>query len=263
MRTNIKILFRKGLEEEGELEAAKLYFDVYESRSILPSNSIIIPRYSALPFYSELETDVTNSGSNLINSYNQHLYVADIKNWYKDLGFCTPKTWFLWGDLPEGQYVVKGRTNSRKHEWKKRMFAESKESVRNIVESLLDDALINEQGLCVREYIPLETYDYGINGLPITNEWRFFLLGDKIIDYGYYWSFFEGQKPEIEPAALELVNKITNFVSDNINFYVIDIAKTLSGKWILIELNDGSMSGLSDIPADRFYKNLYNVINLR
>lgn len=46
-------------------------------------------------------------------------------------------------------------------------------------------------------------------------------------------------------------------VSQNTNFYVVDIAETKFGEWIVIELNDGQMSGLSDIDAAWFYNALY------
>jgi hypothetical protein len=36
----------------------------------------------------------------------------------------------------------------------------------------------------------------------------------------------------------------------------MDIAKTQSGEWIVIELNDGQMSGLSENDPNVLYKNL-------
>jgi hypothetical protein len=39
-------------------------------------------------------------------------------------------------------------------------------------------------------------------------------------------------------------------------FYTIDIAKDSIGNWIVIELNDGQMSGLSEVDMEMFYKGL-------
>lgn len=256
MSLKTQILFRKGLEEEGEFDAASKYFDVVEYRSTISPNSLIIGRYSVLPYYSELEKEIKLKNSRLINSYDQHLYVADIQNWYSDLQDITPETWFTWGHLPEGQYVVKGRTNSRKHEWNKRMFAKNKEQLVSIAKSLLDDALISEQGLCVRKYIPLKTFDKGINDLPITNEWRFFFYKDKIIDFGYYWSFYENKPRTIDKAGILKAKEAAKIVADKINFFVVDVAETESGEWIVIELNDAQMSGLSCINPDSLYANM-------
>ena len=40
------------------------------------------------------------------------------------------------------------------------------------------------------------------------------------------------------------------------NFFVMDIARTAEGKWIIIELNDGQQSGLSNVDPEELYSNL-------
>jgi hypothetical protein len=121
----------------------------------------------------------------------------------------------------------------------------------------MDDALIGQQGIVVREYIPLMKLDEGMNGLPISNEWRVFCLGDKIIDWGFYWSDFVDNSPtSLDPIGLELLFKVIPIISQRATFYVIDIAQTQTGEWIVIELNDAQMAGLSDIEPSRFYTNL-------
>lgn len=248
------LLFRSDRSTEDELIAAKKYFPVVQQRALIPKGSLVIPRYSALPYYKELEQDVSIIGSKMVNSYEQHKYVANME-YIKDIEDLTPKTYSSWAGLPEGPYVIKGKTNSRKHEWNKRMFAPNLAAIPAIANSLLDDALIQEQGLVVREYIPLETFDIGINGLPITNEWRFFCLNGKIVDWGFYWANFPDIKPKCEEAAIYLVNEVLSRIS--VPFVVVDVAKTKEGKWIVIELNDAQMSGLSTIDPNSFYYYLY------
>lgn len=53
-----KILFRQTLAEENEFETAKKHFEVIDSRSLVKPGDKIICRYSALPYYEELEKDV-------------------------------------------------------------------------------------------------------------------------------------------------------------------------------------------------------------
>lgn len=252
------VLFRNSIETESEFTACRLTLPTVQYRSEIPNNTLVIPRYSALPFYKELEDELALSNSKLINSHTQHRYVADITNYYPDIKQLTPQTWTNWSNLPPGSFIVKGRTNSRKHQWSRQMFAETRLEVVKIVNSLLDDTFIRDQGLCVREYIPLKQFTTGINSLPICNEWRFFLLADQIIDYGFYWSDHEDYKPYDlpPPKAFRLVNKVASIVKDKINFYVVDVAETATGEWIVIELNDGSMSGLSMIKPTEFYLNL-------
>jgi hypothetical protein len=253
---NTSVLFRKTIAELGEFESCCKYNTTHEYRTDIPENSNVIGRYSVLPYYEELEKELNKRNSKLINNYQQHRYIADLTHYYRDLKQFTPKSWDNWADLPsDTSFIIKGKTNSRKFNWKDLMFCQDAKDVAVKANRLLDDTFILEQGIVVREYVPLRRFDTGVNGLPITNEWRFFCYKEEVVDYGYYW--FEEYEPEkVDEGAIELVNKIMPIVSKKSNFYVIDVAETEKGDWIMIELNDGQMSGLSLIPIDRFYKNL-------
>lgn len=48
-------------------------------------------------------------------------------------------------------------------------------------------------------------------------------------------------------------------VSPHINFFVMDVARTEDGKWLLIELNDGQMSGLSENNPEVLYSKLSRI----
>lgn len=263
---NPVILFRKDFSKQfgydQEYEDCKKYLRTETLRSKVPPGSMVIGRYSVLPYYRELQADLLENGSQLINSPNQHHWISDF-HWYEDLKDFTPRTWkesnFKPLDHPTNrQFVVKGVTNSRKHEWDSMMFAKSPRGAIETARRLRLDSLIGTQEILFREYVPLETFEIGINGLPFTNEWRFFCLGTQIVDRGYYWSIAECAEDMEEPpvAAEELVRKLMPIVSKNTNFYVLDVAKTQSGKWILIEINDGQQSGLNTIDSLAFYSNL-------
>lgn len=68
------------------------------------------------------------------------------------------------------------------------------------------------------------------------------------------------KKTSLDPQALELASEIAQIASQRTNFFVLDLAKTKAGKWILIEMNDGQMSGLSENNADELYANLAKAI---
>ncbi len=253
----MQVWMRASLAEEEEFDICSKYIKTERYLSALANNDTIIARYSVLPFYQDIEEELKLKNCELINSYKQHLYVADIENWYEDLKDLTPKTYFNLIDLPEGKYVLKGKTNSRKFEWNTRMFAKNKAAVQEVYKSLLDDSLISNQGVCIREYIPLVTYDIGINEMRFTNEWRCFFWGKELIAHGYYWSIYDGNRMmDLPKEAFDLLDGVKEIASQNINFYVVDIAQTEQGNWIVIELNDGQMSGLSTIDPDSFYEKL-------
>lgn len=279
------MLFRKSLAEESEFEVAARHFDVIESRAELsrrvppftyartargeilvnvPEQPLVVARYSALPYYKELETDVELLGGKLINSYREHRYVADLQNWYADFESITPKTWFTPSDVPmeeEGAFVLKGETNSRKQKWETHMYAPTRADVGRVLANLSADPLIGaDQSIYVREYCPLVCYGSSINGLPISREFRFFILDGEILASGFYWSehvdhivekfgALEVNEPPTQWArehiALRLVGKI--------RFAVADVAQMNSGEWVLIELNDGQQSGLSCVDPEILY----------
>lgn len=258
---NTSVLFRQTLAEEDEFEICCKYNQTHEFRTEIPKNSLVIGRYSVLPYYRELEQELALKNSRLINSYEQHRYIADITRYYSDLKDYTPQTWDNWAELPDDKsFIIKGKTNSRKFNWRDLMFCKDAKEVAIKANRLLDDTFISEQGIVVREYVPLTTFEIGINGLPITNEWRVFCYQNSIIDYGYYWSIAEDPHHYINEKAFILLNKVMSIVSKRANFYVIDIAEKIDGDWIVIELNDGQMSGLSCIDTDHFYKKLSEIV---
>lgn len=245
-------------DERAAAKASPLKVIAY--RTQVEPDDLVIGRYSILPYPDEVEAEVILRGGELINPTKAHRYVADVTRYAQDLEGLTPRSWNNWGNLPEGAYIVKGKTNSKKWHWKDRMFAETRGDVPRIVASLLDDAEIADQGLVVREYVPLVTYMIGLNGLPITNEWRFFVLHGKILIGGYYWA----NEPDAYPGdvlsppaeAIEFVKQVILRMANVVPFYVVDVAEKRDGGWICIELNDGPQSGLSCIPPDAFYKAL-------
>lgn len=261
------ILFRRDLDSEGEFDTAGRYLPTMQYRTDIGTNQIVFGRYSVLPYYRELEQELIRKGSGLINSADQHEYIADVTRW-ANLGGAlhglTPPAYTTWGDLPEGQYVVKGRTNSRKHQWATHMFAPNRAAIPRIAQRLFDDALINEQGLVVRPYVPLKKLGDGLNGLPITNEWRTFWLktprSDKPrnLGVGFYWA----SHPELEAEAYfsrqmtELAFMAAGLIAQHVNFFVLDVAEKEDGEAIIVEVNDGQMSGLSCIPAVKLYGEL-------
>lgn len=250
------ILYREDQTNLEEETVASRHFEVLCSRVGI-SNSLVIGRYSVLPFYKELELDLEIQSSRLINSFAQHQYVANF-DYYEDLKHLTPKTYFNLADVPKdgGPFVVKGRTNSRKFDWERKMFAPTYQDAARIVWELeMDDALVREQGAIIREFVPLKVLEVGINGLPFANEWRFFFYKRDILCFEFYWTIAE-QRGEMDADGIAFAQEVGKIASQRVNFFVVDIAEKASGGWVLIELNDGQMSGLSGCDPELLYRNL-------
>jgi hypothetical protein len=258
------ILFRKSIDTEAELTTAARHFKVTSQR-VGCVNRLVVGRYSVLPFYDELEADLEAQGSRLINSAKQHHWIASFA-WYDALQAYTPRTWFSPAKALErnkGPWVLKGRTNSRKHDWNRSMFAADAPSFWRVYGELTRDEFIGRQELVFREYVPLKVLETGLNGLPFSNEWRFFFYRRSLLNFGYYWSSALPEtieRAEMKPEGMELARKCANIAADHANFFVLDVAETAEGRWTLIEVNDGQCSGLSENAPDTLYANLSSVL---
>jgi hypothetical protein len=265
------ILFRPGLSEEAEEQVARQHFPVYHYRAEVPAGSLVVGRYSFLPFYNELEKDVELLGSRLINSFRQHQYVAQLE-YAQELADVTFPTWFRYEDVPHAArnqpFVVKGRTNSRKFEWGSKMFAKDFQAAVRIGADLATDGLIGPQGVVLRQYVPLQTFEVGVTGTPITNEWRIFYYQGQRLAHGYYWGAVIDDyapvteaTPDFEAHGLPFADAIALRLVDKVPFVVLDIAKDVRGRWWLVELNDGSQAGLNGtVDAQTLFSGLRQVL---
>jgi hypothetical protein len=259
------ILFRALPGDHGlEIEAMRKYFEVLESRMCIRPNMLIVGRYSVLPFYEEQERDVKLAGAKLINTYQQHRYIADLMNWYHDLEGMTPRSWnSLEVASGDGPFILKGETNSRKFQWDTHMFAKNRRAAAEICVELQNDSFIGAQNIVVREYVPLHTYMTAIHGLPITKEFRFFVAFKRILSGGFYWSSHVedlAEVPSTDEVPKEFLQSAISKIGNKANFYAIDVAQTEKGDWMVVELNDGQMSGLSENNPDVLYSNLRDTL---
>jgi hypothetical protein len=241
-----------------ELARADKYFRIEESRMNC-RNRLVIGRYSVEPFYDELERDLQLVGSRLINSCEEHHWITSFA-YYRDLKDYTPETWDdqnIHLCAHQGPFVVKGRISSKKHNWKTLMFAPTKRAALELAERLKEDADMREQGIIYRKYVALKTYEVSHNGLPYTNEWRFFYLNNRRLACGYYWSQADCvQQADLKPQGLALADRVASIAAKNVKFFSFDLAETESGEWILIELNDGQTAAPSELDLDQLYGGL-------
>lgn len=252
------VLFRRITDsyEQPELAIAKKYFEVVESRVGLVDR-FVVARYSAYPFFRELEHDIKIQGSRLINEFIQHFYIADFA-YYLDVKHWTPKTYFSLEEVPKDEnkdFVVKGRTKSKKEDFATLMFAHGYTAAANIACELMKDSAIFKQGIIVRDFVPLKVLEVGINGMPFSNEHRFFYYKGQRLTHFFYWTISD-KVGEISQQGIDFADKMAAIISEHVPFFVIDVAEKAEGGWILIEVNDGISSGLPEEACDEMYGNL-------
>lgn len=230
--------------------------------SKIPPGSIVIPRFRALPFGKELEQDVESMGSRLINSYHEHRSIADLFEWVGLLKDYTAPVYTI-DDipyLPEGEWFVKGETNSRKNQWFESCYAPNTKSLVEVVRSNLNDSLIGFQKLAIRPFQHFRQIDTAVDGRPVFHERRVFVYQGRTLSVGEYWSTQPDAlqvKTIDELQFTETLDAVKSRVEGLAQFYVIDLAEYPDGHWGVVELNDGSMAGLSENKPLDVWGNLF------
>lgn len=272
------ILYRGREFVEYELQAAQAAgFFCTDSRMDIKPNDLVVGRYSVLPYYREQERDLHKISARLFNTYAQHCFLADIGEWYQDFKDITPETWNFndyFPDDEQGPFFLKGQTNSKKFLFDTHCLAKTRGDVRAVLSRLLDDSLISEQKIYIRKFENLVTYGYGLHGMPITKEYRLFYACGKLISMGYYWAshvedlehFGVDKNLVLDTSTIpeSFLNTILEKIqSIDINGVVVDVAQKTDGSWMVVELNDLQMSGLSCNDPHFMYANLYSAIASR
>lgn len=262
------VLFRADSSLEDELHLASRFFKVIRFRTEAKAGDLVISRYASLPYPEELEEDLHNLGARLLNSAQAHRYIANM-DYLEDIAPLTFPTWFNACDIPQNlrdaPFVVKGRTNSYKWQWNKKMWVPNWKEAVKLAAELAGDDFVGRQGLVFRQYVPLETFELGLNGLPFTNEWRVFFCKGQLVSYGYYWGCADAPdlireaKTQFLSHGLPLAKQAYNAMPPQVAFVAVDVARGADGKWWVVEVNDGCQSGLNGTidPTD-FYSKLFH-----
>jgi hypothetical protein len=258
------ILYRGTDFEKEELPSASSFFQCTNRRPDIKQDHLVIGRYAMVPFYLEQAQDIEYIGAKLINNYHQHLYVADLGNYVADLAELTPATWANLEDMPDVPVILKGETNSRKSYGFRDMYASNKQEAIQLHNRLSNDSLISQQKIYIRQYVPLMKLMDGINGMPVTKEFRFFIAYGQILCGAFYWQNYQDDLPSI-PSPSEVpqifLQQVINRVDGQSNFYTIDVGQKQDGSWTVIELNEGQQSGLSCNDPYQLYKGLARTIS--
>ena len=71
---------------------------------------------------------------------------------------------------------------------------------------------------------------------------------------------YELERPDPGQVPEKFLRLIAGVVAEHATYFVADVAQRDSGEWILIELNDGTQSGISENDPDVLYSNLKNAL---
>jgi hypothetical protein len=163
-----------------------------------------------------------------------------------------------------GPVIVKGFVKSRKHEWFEACFIPSaadraavERVVRRFIELQGEDLA---EGLVFREFVEFEPLGtHSRSGMPLTREYRLSFVDGEPVSVLPYWD--EGDYAGPEPLLGEFRAIAAKVPS---RFFTMDVARTVGGNWLIVELGDGQVAGLPDhADVGRFYHALSSRLHRR
>lgn len=227
--------------------------------------------------YSCLYEGLLQKGFELINSPKQYFACHHLANWKDLLKEFTPKTEIVYSGnvddvtkvLPTfgtSSLVIKDFVSSQKHSWYEACFipnAADTEQAKKVISKFIE--LQNEVdgiqgGIVLREFVPIRSIGaHPQSGMPLSQEFRAFVLNGRVVMLSRYWEYGT-YSSEFPPS--NLIEKIISIISQVSNFFTIDLAQTITGEWICIEVGDGQVSSLPDVASKAdFYKNIIGIIH--
>jgi hypothetical protein len=225
--------------------------------------------------YSQLYGALKDRMITLINSPEAFEQCHYLPRWYPLLEGNTPKS--VWTSAPEisdmaqimaklsvfgdRPVIVKDWVKSRKHEWLDACFipsAANQSEVERVVGRFLelqgDDLNV---GLVFREFVEFERIgNHPKSGMPLTTEYRLFYVRGRPIMVSRYWD--DGDYTS-ELPPLSYFNGLAQLIDSQ--FFTMDVAKTQTGEWMVMELGDAQVAALPDnIDAGAFVEALVNSV---
>lgn len=152
------------------------------------------------------------------------------------------------GQLLGYPLFLKGAVQSRKQDGWKMCLADDESACASLVQNLMRFKDGTRGRVIARHYVQLRSQQTTGLGVPITREYRCFLFGATILEYGYYWDTPDDFGPlsaedrhRVEDLARRAAERLP------VPYLAVDVGQLDDGGWIVIEVNDGQFSGMSQV----------------
>jgi len=210
--------------------------------------------------YKELYEKLKNKGITLINDFHEYENCHLFPNSYEDIKNHTPMTrWFEnykqidWKSINDEfkRFMIKDYVKSVKGTSFPSCFITPVEE--DTMNGYIDEFIklrgsLFTNGIVLKEFVDFKKYGAS------TNEYRAFYMKGKLVTV----SKNSNQSDDCPFVPREFAEKFTGLES---NFYTVDFAELDSGKWIIIEVGDGQVSGLSPNQyVFKFYDEIRGII---
>ena len=151
---------------------------------------------------------------------------------------------------------VKGGRQTSRHNVELAIIA-SRQAYGEAVEKIRCDPMLHWQEFVVREFVPLTRVGDHVTGkIPASFEYRtFWWRGTCVAEGRYYpqarpYKWDRAQRTEALALARQAAKRV------DVTFLVVDLALSETGRWIIVELNDGQESGYAGCAPHGLWQNI-------
>lgn len=224
--------------------------------------------------YGSFYHGLQDKGYHLITHPTEYVGCHHISNWYPVIEEFTPRTVIVHSDnvreildaartFGDASLIIKDFVSSQKHNWKEACFIPSGNDVISAARVIATFVALQKEvdgiqgGVVLREFVPLKSIGtHPKSGMPLSQEFRAFILNGKTISQSKYWEF--GNYAESKPPSA-LLKKVSSRIYEELGskFFTVDLAQKENGEWICIEVGDGQVSSLPELGDKKeFYSRL-------
>ena len=237
----------------------------FACRSVISGNDKpVLLRIGAVDDYAGVERLIHEMGMSLLMSEDEHLRCSEIENWFPLLQEKTPFT-KVYEFLPPVEVLlesfnfpvfIKGNRQTDRHN-RSQCIIEDAQAYELLRAEWRQSRILSWQKAAVRDLVPLQIIDSTSfpNMVPISYEFRLFYYKGNCVGYGPYWTM--GKPYTLAEKDREAVMELSKWAADRlqVHFAAIDVAKTATGEWIIIEVNDGQESGFVGLNPIELWEN--------
>jgi hypothetical protein len=210
-------------------------------------------RVGAIENYEAEFAERKAMGLRLVNSPEEHARASELEHWYPLLHDLTPRS-IVFEQLPPVEDVeasfdwpifLKGSRQTSRHCAALSVIANARQYEAALVAYCRDD-ILHWQKPVIREFVKLEPVE-GEVPLQVrpSLEFRTFWWNGACVGAGRYWHQVKAYEATDLQTGLTVASEAAARLA--VPFLVIDIARTIDGRWIIIECNDGQESGYAGI----------------
>lgn len=223
---------------------------------------LCVLRTGAISDYQNRYEEYLARGLRLINSPEQHILASELPAWYPHIQDLTPRS-VCFDSFPSVEEIsesftfpifIKGARQTSQHN-PELSIIRNPAHYADLSLRYQNDPILHWQKIVLREFVELAPASGSVPGkIPPSMEFRSFWWNGYCVGWGQYWY----QLPLYSTVGIEeglaLAQKAASRL--NVPFLVIDVAKTVEGKWIIIECNDAQESGYSSISPQVLWRNI-------